>query len=66
MGSTVPKLSRHQVFMLATVKINVIKQSKESVIACMFTLNVNNTVSTLLLLQEEDEHHIKSEARIFL
>lgn len=33
----------------------------------MFTLNVNNTVSTLLLLlQEEDEHHIKSEARIFL
>lgn len=53
--------------MLATVKINVIKQSKESVIACMFTLNVNNTVSTLLLLlQEEDEHHIKSEARIFL
>lgn len=33
----------------------------------MFTLNVNNTVSTLLLLlQEEDEHHIKSEAQIFL
>lgn len=33
----------------------------------MFTLNVNNTLSTLLLLlQEEDEHHIKSEARIFL
>lgn len=57
MGSTVPKLSRHQVFVLATVKINVIKQSKESVIACMFTLNVNNTVSALLLLllQEEDE-----------
>lgn len=32
----------------------------------MFTLNVDNTVSTLLFLQEEDEHRIESEAQISL